>query len=676
MEFEHHSDQNSNDDDENTSELTSEVPDEMEDFSQDLDLLSHPLFSCDKDPLLSVLTKPIEALFDPLKGDKQELLYLAQQAFYDRLAELVFADKDTSELQEINLYNPSVCGRGINKNDLYFRCLDCDINPHPNMHSLLCTQCFENSNHQGHQLLIVKNTVDGTGTCDCGDADAFRAQGFCQDHQQKAVNIDEIYKNFPSDVLSQYTSTLKKGIYVALSLFEIRSKATSETVKTFIWDLASAITDHLFRFWLESFFEINKAFLPIFWTTLKTGFDAPCNLLWHDCQDLTSPGSNLKQEPKSCTCSLLESLLKISNIVPKDQQDMLEAILVECIKDLDFREYLALKFMKYLQFMFNEDFTLMATEEEHDFNSRVLIMTIHLYQKEELLLLAQNSPYFQNTLDLVKKVVEKGYQPTSAVMKATEQLQTIFTYFLLPKFQSSTLLAKRPGFLSSLLDSTMTFEMKFFYQDKIHISLHPHQVFFKSINLALMAARYLTKPLEMGIRLLFNLPEDEKVSALREILRQWEENLSTVKLALLDDADIPQQSFTPCLERTFTSIALSYLGNNITTEGLEGFLKEMLPKNSQQELSKNVLEGVLRALGMIRFVHLIHNYKHGEIWEVYYFVWNAFFETDITTIQLMSLIADPESLFGILTQNFFSYNPELLEFFSHPELPLIGPYPK
>jgi len=660
-----------------------------EDLSQDRHILSHPIFSFKEDALLSALIAPIDGLLNPDSDSVPEELIpeWVLEDFSDRLSEFVFMGKETSELKKINIYDSSICGKNINKDDLYVRCLDCDIHPHPNMYCLLCLECFENSNHADHRIIMIKSSADGASTCDCGDIETFKSEGFCKKHQHKTANMQDIYSLFPSDVLKQYVLASKKGVYGAASLLEIWSKARSGILKEFVWGCFVKLVDILLKFWNDSSYEINKTFLPILWTTLKTGMDAPYNLLWHDCEDLTGVErfGTLKQEASPCSCSLLGILLRMNNILQKGQQNNLKKMLLECMKDTDFRGYLAGQFMKYLLFMFSDNFKDDEEEEEDDEyedeedidefarNSSLLSMIVHLYSKEEILISVQDSVDFQHVVALMKKIVEGAFRPTKAMFNAMNDIQTLFRYFLLPKFASSTLLAQKPEFLRGMLEANMTFQMKFFYEgeeeEKINLSLHEHQIFYKPINYGLMVQRILLKPLEASIKLLCS-SKGEKAFILQDWLQQWYTGLQTAKMALADG----EQSFLPGLERIFCCVITSSLKDNMSKEGLEKCLKEILPGINQQELGKNVLEGVLRALGLVRYIHLVHSFQEGEIYEVYYFVTSAFFETDIATIQFMLMLMNGENLFEILAENYFSYYPELLEFFNGAELK--GEHPK
>ena len=46
---------------------------------------------------------------------------------------------------------------------------------------VLCDQCFQDSDHQGHEVFFHTSTGEG-GCCDCGDSEAWAVTGNCSLH--------------------------------------------------------------------------------------------------------------------------------------------------------------------------------------------------------------------------------------------------------------------------------------------------------------------------------------------------------------------------------------------------------------------------------------------------------------------------------------------------------------
>ncbi|XP_062193030.1 E3 ubiquitin-protein ligase PRT6-like [Phragmites australis] len=70
----------------------------------------------------------------------------------------------------------AVCGAVWGQNDLAYRCRTCE-NDHT---CAICVPCFQNGNHKDHDYSIM---YTGGGCCDCGDATAWKREGFCSKHK-------------------------------------------------------------------------------------------------------------------------------------------------------------------------------------------------------------------------------------------------------------------------------------------------------------------------------------------------------------------------------------------------------------------------------------------------------------------------------------------------------------
>uniref|UniRef100_A0A0E0JE11 E3 ubiquitin-protein ligase n=1 Tax=Oryza punctata TaxID=4537 RepID=A0A0E0JE11_ORYPU len=70
----------------------------------------------------------------------------------------------------------AVCGSVWGQNDLAYRCRTCEHDPT----CAICVPCFQNGNHKDHDYSIM---YTGGGCCDCGDATAWKREGFCSRHK-------------------------------------------------------------------------------------------------------------------------------------------------------------------------------------------------------------------------------------------------------------------------------------------------------------------------------------------------------------------------------------------------------------------------------------------------------------------------------------------------------------
>jgi E3 ubiquitin-protein ligase UBR3 len=70
----------------------------------------------------------------------------------------------------------NVCGRIWGKGYVAYRCRTCGMSPC----SAICHECFEKGPHRNHNFLMYRSVAGGC--CDCGDPGAWKATGFCKDH--------------------------------------------------------------------------------------------------------------------------------------------------------------------------------------------------------------------------------------------------------------------------------------------------------------------------------------------------------------------------------------------------------------------------------------------------------------------------------------------------------------
>lgn len=80
------------------------------------------------------------------------------------------------KLAEMSEGERGVCGTSWGPDELAYCCKTCEHDPS----CAICVPCFKNGNHEGHDYTII-NT--GNGCCDCGDATAWKPEGFCSKHK-------------------------------------------------------------------------------------------------------------------------------------------------------------------------------------------------------------------------------------------------------------------------------------------------------------------------------------------------------------------------------------------------------------------------------------------------------------------------------------------------------------
>lgn len=75
--------------------------------------------------------------------------------------------------------NQVLCGYLFQRNDIVFNCKTCQADET----CVLCLKCFQNGNHEGHDVFFHRTSPGGV--CDCGDSEAWAPEGFCIHHGQR-----------------------------------------------------------------------------------------------------------------------------------------------------------------------------------------------------------------------------------------------------------------------------------------------------------------------------------------------------------------------------------------------------------------------------------------------------------------------------------------------------------
>ncbi|XP_038903784.1 E3 ubiquitin-protein ligase PRT6 isoform X2 [Benincasa hispida] len=163
------------------------VPDEL------LDQLFRGLVSFVKDnkfliPQLVTAILPadvevVEVIRDAKAGSKKSLTGPTMKAQFREsmmwLQWLMFEGEPAyalKNLSKMSVGQRGVCGAVWGHNDIAYRCRTCEHDPT----CAICVPCFQSGNHQDHDYSII---YTGGGCCDCGDATAWKREGFCSKHK-------------------------------------------------------------------------------------------------------------------------------------------------------------------------------------------------------------------------------------------------------------------------------------------------------------------------------------------------------------------------------------------------------------------------------------------------------------------------------------------------------------
>ncbi|VDK17417.1 unnamed protein product [Anisakis simplex] len=121
----------------------------------------------------------------------------------------IFPEKHESFVVRMKQYDFSLkCNAVWSSDAIAYRCNTCAYNPCMS----LCADCFQNSNHQGHDFNRFFSQAGGA--CDCGNSDVLRESGFCARHGPNAVRPPA-----PSDKIVSLAEFVIPKLFVRLFLY-------------------------------------------------------------------------------------------------------------------------------------------------------------------------------------------------------------------------------------------------------------------------------------------------------------------------------------------------------------------------------------------------------------------------------------------------------------------------
>ncbi|WCJ28303.1 E3 ubiquitin-protein ligase PRT6 [Euphorbia peplus] len=136
-----------------------------------------------------------------------------------------------------------VCGSVWGNSDIAYRCRTCEHDPT----CAICVPCFQNGNHKDHDYSII---YTGGGCCDCGDATAWKREGFCSKHKgtEQIQPLPEEYANSVGPVLDALFIRWKKKLVSAEAVSQDNSRADDLFRKKAANELTFVVVELLLEF--------------------------------------------------------------------------------------------------------------------------------------------------------------------------------------------------------------------------------------------------------------------------------------------------------------------------------------------------------------------------------------------------------------------------------------------
>jgi hypothetical protein len=143
----------------------------VEEHKEQVSDIAKLIISAGTDILESRRTSEKDASSSSSGDAYSESLSWLQWLMFNNEPEAILDDLEHSSAGE-----RAVCGSVWGHNDLAYHCRTCENDPT----CAICVPCFQNGDHKDHDYSIM---YTGGGCCDCGDATAWKREGFCSKHK-------------------------------------------------------------------------------------------------------------------------------------------------------------------------------------------------------------------------------------------------------------------------------------------------------------------------------------------------------------------------------------------------------------------------------------------------------------------------------------------------------------
>ena len=622
------------------------------------DLLAHPLFLRTDDKILATIIGSLQCVLKPVPDTMNLQIHATNfdQYIKETLQDGRHPQQVMEDFQRVNASNVTTCSKAILPNQLYFRCLDCEVTKDPSELSHMCQDCFHQSKHDGHRIL--KGKTLSPCVCDCGKPDNLSEEGFCPNHKYRDQTVEEILADFPKVIRSQVIEAFKKAIYGVTCLFEIEEKVHSKKAKAIINSIAHIFMEKLLGFYIFLAKRVSSLFNLVIERLLQSSFEAPNNLIWHDCNDLKDENQVKNSEsgqPKQCTCTVLGCLLRFSKFFTAGDQEKLNIVFMESCKEKPSIQFLNRELTRHVYFIVGDP--LSSTGDFKKKNSKQSEIFSNSFSLGE-----NDVEHFDHFLGALKRALSDFSDPDSDKYMEILVFQDPIARFLAEDSKASLKALQETDLLRKLLDLLSDFQANMFQPKAINLEVTDQMIDYGFFSVTLSAERYMCSSLDQGFKRLGDLEGEKKDSLFKDITKAWNDCYHRTKARLDDERLVKgRTSFQAGLERALCLMIVHYLQNDITQGKIEDFLRKVFSEVDLPDLACNAVSGVLVSLGLNRFMDVIKTPLTRSMNGYYYNLLNIF-ETDIVLIQMMTLFINPQDIFSVLVENFFSYSQEIQEF--------------
>lgn len=290
-----------------------------------------------------------------------------------------------------------VCGKKLYSGMVGYSCLDCQMDPT----CIICKECFENGDHTGHRFQIKQHV---SGMCDCGDPDAWKAEGNCINHNG-FIKEDEF---MPKEMKKNFIFAFKRAIYYLVLGFELNRgknmrKKYSKDFLSFI-EMCSGLKEE----YPTLACLMGRAFCEKF----GEGEENNEISLYHNCKDLSGEHP---EDPKSqvCNCTVVKALMRYIIWMDSRTQKDLTKFLMGLFVHEEFKMHLAVEYLRLINFNINWE-RIGKREDDQKAISKMSDMCIQLLTSEHLADLAIEKatmrPFFEGLIRIAQNYkASNGY---------------------------------------------------------------------------------------------------------------------------------------------------------------------------------------------------------------------------------------------------------------------------
>jgi len=317
------------------------------------------------------------------------------EAFIDTFTEYCLDEEGQESLEYLDtIYegqkiNKGVCSKILNFGEPCYTCKDCEMD-----HTcIICANCFENGNHEGHRFELKKAAA---GMCDCGDLEAWKESGFCCDHKGF---IDEHDPYIEEEKQRCFTKTIKITLWIMIqSLEQIKSKKKMLKLSNLLGDFLGYINELKDSYPLLGI-AIGQALL----TPLQIkGVGAP---MYHKCDDYTGI-QNILEIPETCSCTTLRLFLRYFSLVIGPARQAIKNFIVSMFSYYPFKVHFAVEYLRMVNFVVFKGKGELETNEK----SIMSDLSVQIMTSEELAYLAIKEAGTDNMLEGIKRSIDQLVQ--------------------------------------------------------------------------------------------------------------------------------------------------------------------------------------------------------------------------------------------------------------------------